>query len=259
MAQQLNPRILSKLGKQLPKEETTIRKDISLLRRDYPALTHNAVAQIYARKHGKTVLQLLDAEDKASLSTVPQPVANQVAIPTKGIQKPRAKNPPGSDSDPFITTTHRNGARSNAEIYPTLYLFENSVRGFVSAAMEKDYGKDWWKQKIEPEKPKLAEKITIRMSAEQEYPWHSKRGAHPINYTDIDDLLNIINTYGTRNVFKKALGKQKERVVVWIQDIEKTRHIISHNNPVSQKDKTRVTQYAHDWHLFATEAEKKLS
>lgn len=66
----LNPKIIALLSKKTGKKESTIRKDISLLRRDNTSCTLSAVAQIYARQHGISVLNKLDKEDKASLANI---------------------------------------------------------------------------------------------------------------------------------------------------------------------------------------------
>ncbi len=65
----LDSRIVEKLSKALKGKRTvgTIKKDISLLRREYPGCTPNARAQIYAQMNGTSVWQLLSKEDRATL------------------------------------------------------------------------------------------------------------------------------------------------------------------------------------------------
>src|SRR5947208_3974451 len=66
----LNPKIVAELAKKLNKEPSTIKKDVYLLAKDYATCTKNAVAQLYARKYGKTVFPLLDKDDRASMPSV---------------------------------------------------------------------------------------------------------------------------------------------------------------------------------------------
>jgi hypothetical protein len=66
----LNPRIVAQLARKLVKKPATIRKDIYLLASSHPSSTKNAVAQIYAMKHGKTVFRMLDKEDRQSMPSV---------------------------------------------------------------------------------------------------------------------------------------------------------------------------------------------
>ena len=63
----LNPNIINFLAKKLKISPTTVKKNIYLLVKNYPNLTKNAVAQIYARKKGLTIFRKLDKEDKATL------------------------------------------------------------------------------------------------------------------------------------------------------------------------------------------------
>jgi hypothetical protein len=71
MAKRLDPEILARLNAKTGKAITTLRKDISLVKRDYPNATSNAAAQIVAQNHGTSVLQRLDPQDRASLRDYP--------------------------------------------------------------------------------------------------------------------------------------------------------------------------------------------
>jgi len=155
-------------------------------------------------------------------------------------QKPLLKS-----DDPFVDNQTFNAAYSNAEIYPIIYLFENSVRSFIVAVMKKDFGDSWWTEKVEKVNTRIKENVEIRRLAEKEAPWHSTRGADPIYYTDIDDLKKILNTYSKE--FRKILKGKFEHVIVWIDEIEKTRNTLAHNNPVTKRDRDRLMLYAHDW------------
>ncbi len=66
----LNPLVIEFLNKRLKKAVTTIRSDISRLKRDYPQATLNAVAQIYAQQHGESVRRLISKEDKLTIPSV---------------------------------------------------------------------------------------------------------------------------------------------------------------------------------------------
>jgi hypothetical protein len=143
--------------------------------------------------------------------------------------------------DPFVDATVISSAHRNAELYPIVYIFENSVRNVVSIVMQTAFGDDWWEQKVSDA---IKRNVKIRQSEEKQYPWHSQRGAHPIFYTDISDLRTIINTHNKE--FKKVFGKIP-RVEMWIEEIEKTRNILAHNNPVTKKDRDRLSVFARDW------------
>jgi len=66
----LSPEIIELLRKKTSKEESTIRKDISILRRKYGKLPINAVAQLYALENGTSVLTKLSKSERESLPNV---------------------------------------------------------------------------------------------------------------------------------------------------------------------------------------------
>ncbi len=89
----LDKEIVEKLSKVLKGRKTsgTIKKDISLLRHEYPACTANARAQIYAIQNETSVWQLLSKEDKASLPSPMPTVAHQQSTSTSRKTKREAK------------------------------------------------------------------------------------------------------------------------------------------------------------------------
>jgi hypothetical protein len=66
----LNPDVLKFLHDRLGKPVSTIRSDISRLKRKYPQATLNAVAQLYAEQYDESVRRLISKEDKASIPFV---------------------------------------------------------------------------------------------------------------------------------------------------------------------------------------------
>jgi hypothetical protein len=66
----LKPEILEKLVEKTGKTKGTVRKDLSLLRANFPGCSLNAVATIYAKQHGLSILRMLDAEERASIPHV---------------------------------------------------------------------------------------------------------------------------------------------------------------------------------------------
>lgn len=63
----LRPEIIKYIHKKTKKKESTIRSDISRLRRSYGSLSINAVAQLYALQNRTSVLTKLTKEEKNSL------------------------------------------------------------------------------------------------------------------------------------------------------------------------------------------------
>ena len=84
---------------------------------------------------------------------------------------------------PGMTARHVAEARQMAEkVYPMLYLFENSLRDVIERVLKSTYGADWW-AKGAPARVK--KKAMDRKAAENNEPWHGRRGAREIDYVDL--------------------------------------------------------------------------
>ena len=77
----LDKEILQILIQKTNKKESTIRSQISIIRRKFPNCTMNAAAQIYAMKHNSSILKKLDVEDKKSIPIME--FTNQIPIKKK--------------------------------------------------------------------------------------------------------------------------------------------------------------------------------
>lgn len=86
MADRLKPEILEHLRKKLGYEPESIQVQLSILKRKYSGLTLNAAAQLYAQKHGTSILPKLTTEDKEALAKVQLTI-----IPKREIFIPKAK------------------------------------------------------------------------------------------------------------------------------------------------------------------------
>lgn len=214
-------------------------------------------ACFYIKKNGLdiNVSSIIDDVTRKAVQDelTPSKPANHITN-TKTKKKP--SKPLLKSADPFIDNQIFNAANSNTEIYPIVYLFENSVRNFVVAVMKKTYGENWWTERVEKINTKIHENVTIRKLAEKASPWHSGRGVDPIFFTDIEDLKKIINTNSAE--FRKILGDKFDHLAFWIEEIEKTRNILAHNNPITKKDRDRLILYAHDWSKLAVLVFEKL-
>jgi hypothetical protein len=238
----INQTLLKKLQQTLTLKQAQVYNLVSDKARELMLPRHLAIIAL-AAENGINITKYASQEDLVAIrqarSSTFSPSSNEIVSTTKtSIKKPRFD---AGFPNPFVDASVVNSAHRNAELYPVVYLFENSVRNLVSVVMQSTFGDDWWEQKVSD---KIKNNVQIRQSEEKQYPWHSQRGASPIFYTDISDLRTIINTYNKQ--FKKVFGKIP-RVEMWIEEIEKTRNILAHNNPVSKKDRDRITVFARDW------------
>ena len=107
--------------------------------------------------------------------------------------------------------------------------------------METNHGSDWWDNKVSGRIKKI---VAGRMENENRNKWHEKRGAHPIFYTDIDHLSDIITTNWSD--FDKYFPSQ-HWIKAKIEIIETSRNVVSHNNPLSNDDIASVKLNFKQW------------
>lgn len=144
--------------------------------------------------------------------------------------------------DPILPQTIVNDSSKMANIYLMIYLFENSVRNLIKGVLETKYGKNWWDSHVSSTVKKTVED---RMNKEKENRWHGKRGAHQIFYTDIGDLTSIISK--NWDDFKNVIKKEQSWIKHKIEEIEFSRNVIAHNNPLSNDDIQRLEVDFKDW------------
>jgi hypothetical protein len=144
---------------------------------------------------------------------------------------------------PYLDSKTEADALKMANSYALLYLFENSLRGFINNVLSDKYTQTWW-TKIGI-KNEIIEKVTGRKRLEGLNKWHVPRGAHEIYYTDLEDL-----TYFLRKE-KDTVFKDYVDVDLWDTTITKvvklSRNIVDHHNPLPQREVNRLRQILEDW------------
>lgn len=146
-----------------------------------------------------------------------------------------------SINHPILSRKLVTEAQDMAKVYPTIYVFENSVRNVVQVVLEKKHGTNWWDTKVST---KIRKKVSDRMNDEEVHKWHGKRGAHQIFYSDIEDLSDIIST--NWNDFKQYFPNQAW-VKTMIEIIGKSRNVVAHNNPLKKEDVDSVKVHFRNW------------
>lgn len=149
---------------------------------------------------------------------------------------------------PLLTNKTLGEAKQMAEeVYPLLYVFENSVREVIVRVMENAHGISWWDVKVSRE---IRGEVQKRKAKEDQNPWHGKRGAHAIHYTDLEHLGRIVqNNWGD---FKKILSTP-QWLTQRVDEISHSRNPIAHMNPLSKDDIQRIRVYYRDWEKLITE------
>jgi len=143
--------------------------------------------------------------------------------------------------DPILNAQTLEDAKLMAATYTELYVFENSVREVINKVLSREIGTDWWDKSVGKT---IQDNVKKRIAAELNNAWHGRRGSHPIYYTNISDLQLLIQKHW--QFFKKIFPNQNW-VNIRINEIELSRNIIDHHNPLQKKDRQRVSIYLKDW------------
>jgi hypothetical protein len=156
-------------------------------------------------------------------------------------------------NDPILPEKILAEAKEMAEeVYPLLYLFENSVRELILRVMKDKNGDDWWEKRVS--RP-VRETVEGRMTDEVKNAWHGKRGAHPIFYTDLTQLARIVqNNWSDFEPIIPSIQWLSQR----LEEISQSRNPAMHMNPLSKRDVARVKVYFNDWESQVSAKRKQI-
>jgi len=237
------------------------------LKQRLPMSTTQAV-YVIAHDEGVDISEYLDTDAVAEVRALVKDLkATAAAQVTRGGRAGGRSNPaprtvavklPGSEAvtDPFLSGPAAGQSKRMAELYSYVYVFENSVRGFVREVLEKHYGDDWW-EKGAPRG--VREKVASRKAKHGENPWHSSPSADPLSYADIDDLTGIIdkNSKHFAPLFGGVRGGYR-----WLTDklnhIELHRNVAAHNNPLSRDNADELKLYCKQWQRQAKTVKQQI-
>ena len=232
MSKKLSETLLSRIA-QHPKVKgkvslPSLRVAIARIRQDNPRVTLNAAAYLYAKKKGFKVVRYLDDEDRSSLQfTAPeQAVRKQVRQSAKPDRRRRRKLTFGSSFD--------DDASANADVYPYLYILENSIRAAILEEFKAV--SNWWNNTAYVHKgiQKYARDI---QEAEKKYPWVQNRGGHPIYYVGLYELYRII----TKNWGRlEHIFKDQGNLRTWFNEVVPVRNLVAHNVATSSEERKNV-------------------
>jgi len=132
-------------------------------------------------------------------------------------------------------------ARAMSIVYTAIAAFENSVRDFISKTLLEAVGDAWWQTAVSE---KIRNMATTRMQEEEKVRWHTQRGADPIQYTMLPNLLNIIRLNFPH--FEPAIHDIDWAASIF-DPIDRSRNVIMHSGTLSPRDIARVGSLINDW------------
>lgn len=135
----------------------------------------------------------------------------------------------------------RRAAMSALPAYLAFYCLENSVRELTTARLAENHGDIWWDTCVPAA---IRAKVDKRREAEGQNRWHVARGVDPIYYTDFGDLRAIIQSNWADFA---DLFPDQNWVLTKLGELEASRNIIAHMNPLDDRELERIALYLHDW------------
>lgn len=254
----INQEIFQTLKRELNVSRATLYRMLKKVKKDSGYLiTLQEAAYLLASEQGIDVLKLLDEKQRERLITLKQHQKVEIKprkIEKKIIRKEYVLKLGSKDiiKDPLLPKNIYIESEKMIEIYQLLYIFENSVRNFIMKVLSKKYNTNWWDTNVSRD---VKDRVKKRKRKEKQMPWHGKRGAHLIYYTDIVDLKSIICT--NWNDFKLLIPNQ-DWIRVLIGVIEPSRNVVAHNNPLHKDDIERIKVNFRDWNKQLNAIKDKL-
>lgn len=254
----INQEIFQTLKRELNVSQATLYRMLKKIKKGSGYLiTLKEAAYLLASEQGIDVLKLLDEKQRERLMTLKQ--HQKVEIKPQKIEKKIIRKEYvlklGSKSivkDPLLSKKIYDDSSDMTEVYQLLYIFENSVRNFITRVLSNKHGSNWWDNKVSV---KVRGNVNNRKAKEKQIPWHGRRGAHPLFYTNIDDLKSIITSNWSD--FQSLLPNQ-EWIKVLIGVIEPSRNVVAHNNPLHKDDIERIKVNFRDWNKQLNAIKDKL-
>jgi hypothetical protein len=242
--------LLAKLGVTPQRLSQMVQKR----KRELPMSTEHAV-YTFAHEHGVDISKELDAVETAEIrSLVSQLRASVPASATNGstTTTERAKAPKpvvvtiagvNVEKLPGMTAAHAKEAKMMAEkVYPTVYVFENSVRDLIERVLKARFGPDWWTKAV-PAKVQTTAKN--HKDAEKKDPWHSQRGRRDIDYVFLNDLWAIIKHQW--KYFKNLFPSQPWAESLITSDMNVSRRVLAHMTPLDTDDVKNLEAAFRKW------------
>lgn len=132
-------------------------------------------------------------------------------------------------------------AKQMAAVYVAVAAFENAARELVTNVLVDAVDENWWDGCVSD---RIRSRCTSRQAEEEKNRYHTQRGEAPINYSELNDLLNIIKQNWEH--FEAFLPTQEWTASIFAP-IERSRNVIMHSGTLGLEDIERVGINLRDW------------
>lgn len=249
----LDPKLLDKLAEKIGKTKKYIRERIAKRASKYNVSSEAYFAYWLGQEKigAARYRRYLSTEIKNEIRALQNILSKQVVAPLSSTQKRRiqkiervfqVKKLKIRQKPPLLSKTIIDWAKKNSEVYPALFIFENSLRNLIIIVLSKKYGQNWWK-KAKVNK-KIRNNVSRRMQEERMNAWRGNRGAEPIFYTDFSDLATILRSNATVfNPILKGVVGGLNFLTHRLDELAGIRHNLAHTSPLKSKDKKLLLLY----------------
>lgn len=212
------------------------------LKESYGPMTTEEAVYVIAHQEGIDLAKHLSLAVLDRIrSLVPRPV-------TSGPSKPRTRSKvsgapfrPTAGRYPLVTPAlSSSGATLGQQVYPILFILENSIRSLISTRLS-NTGPDWWDRLVPPY---VQTNVKRTMAREKRFPWREKRGSHSLYYANFSDLKAII--VANFSHFNDVIVNI-DWFKVMMDDIYMARNNLAHCIPLPKDDITRIRLFHRDW------------
>jgi hypothetical protein len=210
---------------------------------------------LIAHEEGIPIDRYLPPEDLSRIRSLAASGGSQVSIPVprrksnaKGVGRPvEIRFPTFKLKDPFLPAGKLEEARRMAAIYPVLYVLENSIREVIKRVMRKKYGEAWWETELTAGKAKGVYQTSKDRQAKEKTTnaWHQTRGAHPIDYVDLGQLLTLIQA--KQADFVPDVISEMDWFSQFMKQLEPSRNVLCHMNSLDKLNERAVVDALERW------------
>jgi len=145
-------------------------------------------------------------------------------------------------SDPILPQKKITEAKEMADVYPLIYILENSVRELIDRVMTAQFGNNWWNSQA----PKhLRKDVSDRMADDKKNSWHQRRGARPIDYLDLKDLPRLMRKI--EKIVVPDIIPSMEWFSQLVDEVYKSRCVVCHMNPLDKNNIQAVQVRFNHW------------
>lgn len=216
-----------------------------------PMTTEQAVC-IIAQRNGIKLDKYLDEEMIHLIRDLLQQVTPPSQITTKKVERKTGKQAPrqyviriGKQfefTDPLLPRSKLSEANEMSDIFPYLYVLENSIREFIDKIMTDEYGANWWDSQAPSE---LRKEVIKRMGDDKRDSWHQRRGARPIDYLDLKDLPRLLNKL--EKIVVPDIISDLDWFRQLVKQVYKSRCVVCHMNPLDKDNVDAVLVWFNQW------------